>query len=278
MRPGIATRVRSTATLITFLAAALGACAVSPRQEIELGQQYAAEISRQLPIVNDAEINAYINALGNQIAQHTTRREFSYRFYVVNTDAVNAFAIPGGFVYVNRGLIERTENLSELAAVLAHEIAHVDERHGAEQMERMQRANVGLTLAYILIGRAPGGLERAAIQLGGAAVFASYSRSAEREADETAIPLLVAAGIDPRGMPSFFRTLLEERSRRPGAVEQWFATHPLAEDRIAQAEAQIAQYPPERLRSLTTNSAEFEAFKARVRALPPPPPEFRAQG
>ncbi|HWV57433.1 MAG TPA: M48 family metallopeptidase [Longimicrobiales bacterium] len=278
MRPGIATRVRSTAALVSFLVVVAGACAVSPRQEIELGRQYAAEISQQLPIVNDPEIDRYINALGTRIAQHTTRRDFTYRFYVVNTDAVNAFAIPGGFVYVNRGLIERTENLSELAAVLAHEIAHVDERHGAEQIERVQRANIGLTLAYILIGRAPGGLERAAIQLGGAAVFASYSRAAEREADALAVPMLVAAGIDPRGLPSFFRTLLEERSRRPGAVEQWFSTHPLEEDRIAQAEAQIAQYPPDWLRNLTTNTAEFEAFQARVRALPPPPPEFRMQG
>jgi len=246
------------------------ACAVGQQQEIQMGRQYAAEINRQLPMVQDDAVLRYVNLLGNQIARQG-QRQLQYTFYVVNTDAVNAFAIPGGFIYVNRGLIERTRSLSELAGVLAHEIGHVEERHGVEQLERMQRANIGLSLGYILLGRAPGGLERVAIDVGGAAVFASYSRAAEREADAVAVPMLVAAGIDPRGLTSFFQLLMEEQRRRPAGVAQWFATHPLTEDRIAATQAQIAQIPPQQLRNLTTNTTQYEAMKARLRQLPRPP-------
>lgn len=280
MFAGIATRTRRAAVLASLvgaMGAGASACAISTSQEVALGRQYAAEIHQQLPIVGDAAIDSYINALGSRLAQRTQRRDIGYRFYVVNTDAVNAFAIPGGFVYVNRGLIEETRNLSELAAVLAHEIAHVDERHGAEQLERLQRANIGLTLAYILIGRAPGTLERLAIDVGGAALFASYSRSAEREADDRAIAMLVGSGIDPRGMVTFFDTLLRERRRRPSTLEQWFSTHPLTEDRIRATERQIERYPQTLLDGLIRNTPEFEAFQARVRALPPPPAEFRTR-
>ncbi|HLU26208.1 MAG TPA: M48 family metallopeptidase [Longimicrobiales bacterium] len=262
------------AALLVSTTSVTATCAISPRQEVELGQQYAADINRQLPIVTDPALDRYINAVGNQLAQYG-QRNFGYRFYIVNTDQVNAFSIPGGFIYINRGLIEQTNNLSELAGVLAHEIAHVEERHGAEQIERMQRANVGLSLAYILLGRAPSGLERAAIEVGGAAIFARYSREAEFEADATAVRLLVSAGINPNGLATFFSTLLAERERQPGILEQWFSTHPTTEDRIAQVRSLIRQYPPETLRGLTVNTEQFNAFKARVQQLPPPPARFR---
>jgi predicted Zn-dependent protease len=253
---------------------ALVACSISQQEEIQLGRQYAAEINRELPIVEDAAVNRYINLVGDRIARQG-KRNIDYTFYVANTDAVNAFAVPGGFVYVNRGLIERTSNLAELAGVMAHEIAHVEERHGAEQLERMQRANLGLNLAYILLGRAPGTLERAAVQIGGAAIFASYSRSAEREADDVAVPLLVAAGIDPNGLVTFFKKLLEERESRPSTVEQWFSTHPLTEDRIAEVRNEIRQIPPATLRNLTVNTDQYEDMKARLRRYPAPPAQFR---
>ncbi|HEY8470203.1 MAG TPA: M48 family metallopeptidase [Longimicrobiales bacterium] len=254
----------------------VASCAISPRQEVEIGREYAAQINRELPIIQDAAVNRYINVLGQRIAAGGTRN-LTYRFYVVNTDAVNAFALPGGFVYVNRGLIERTDNLAELAGVLAHEIAHVEERHGAEQIERVQRANLGLSLAYILIGRAPSGLERAAIQVGGAAVFARYSREAEREADEVAIPLLVRAGIDPNGLVTFFMELLAERQRQPSILEQWFSTHPTTEERIAEAREMIRRIPASQLRDLTVDTQQFRDFKERVRRQPPPPAQYRAR-
>lgn len=252
------------------------ACGLGQKDEIALGEQYAAEINRELPIVEDAVINRYINLLGRNIARQGDR-DLDYRFYVVNTNAVNAFAVPGGFIYVNRGLIERSDNLSELAGVLAHEVAHVEERHSAEQIERMQRANVGLSLAYILLGRAPGGLERAAIEVGGAAIFARYSRSAETEADAVAVPLLVGAGIHPAGLVTFFQKLLEDQERRPSTVEQWFSTHPLTEDRIAETRARVQEVPGGVLDDLMVNSQQYEDMKARMRNYPAPPPGYRIE-
>lgn len=271
---------RSRRTAILGLAAAVTtvtACGITPQQEVELGRQYAAEINRQLPIVEDAALHRYINLLGNQIAQHAVR-DFAYNFYIVNIDGINAFAVPGGFVYVNRGLVEATANLSELAGVLAHEIGHVDLRHGAEQLERMQRAEIGLTAAYVLLGRPPTGVERVAIDVGAAAVFARHSREAEREADAHAVRLLPRAGINPTGLVTFFQTLLAEAQRRPIMVEQWFATHPLTEDRIAETRAMIRQIPQAQLDRLVVNTTQYQQFKSRMAQYPQPPPEYRVGG
>ena len=247
--------------------AGTAACAISTQQERELGAQYASEINRELPIINDATVNRAINVLGDEIARHG-RRGIDYTFYVVNSNQVNAFAVPGGFVYVNRGLIERTTDFTELAGVLAHEIGHVEERHGVEQMERMQRANLGLNVAYILLGRAPSGLESAAINIGGSAIFARYSREAENEADAVAIPLLLAARIDPRGLVSMFQKLLSEQNRNPNAVAQWFSTHPTTQDRIAATQANISRLSSSQLRNLRTTSSTYNTLKSRLGQLP----------
>ena len=207
-------------------------CGISTQQEAQMGAQYAADINRQIPIVSDPTAHRAINVLGDQIARHGNRG-IDYTFYIVNANQVNAFAVPGGYVYVNRGLIDRISNWSELAGVLAHEIGHVEERHGVQQMERAQTANMGLTLAYVLLGRSPGGLERAAINVGGGVVFARYGREAEDEADRVAIPLMLAARVDPRGLVSMFNKLMAEQRRSPTRVEQWFSTHPTTQDRVA---------------------------------------------
>ena len=246
----------------------VSACAVSTQREIEIGAQYSAQINRQLPIVTDATVQRTINLIGNDIARHG-HRGLTYKFFVVDAKQVNAFALPGGYVYVNRGLIERTDNFSELAGVLAHEIGHVEERHGAEQMERAQKTNVGLNLAYILLGRSPGGLERAAVNLGGGLYFASHSREAEREADQGAVPLLVAARIEPNGLVTLFEKLLAEQKRSPGTVEQWFATHPTTQDRIDAARAEVQQLSPEQRRGLRTSANDYWSLKNRLRELPP---------
>lgn len=263
--------------LTALLATLIAACGISQSQEIELGRQYSAEINRQLPIVDDPTVNRYINLVGDQIASQGVRK-IGYSFYVVNTDAVNAFALPGGFVYINRGLIEETSNLSELAGVLAHEIAHVEERHSVEQIERVQRANIGGALASILLGGAAGGLAQAGINIAGTAILAGHSRSAEREADDLAVALLVNSGIDPNGLVTFFKRLLDERERQPSIFEQWFSTHPLTEERIADTRARIAEFPPSTLSNLTVNSTAYETMKSQLRRYPPPPPQFRVRG
>jgi beta-barrel assembly-enhancing protease len=256
-----------------FIAAAVitvSACGVTTQQEAEMGAQYSAEINRQLPMVTDNTAHNIINQLGDQIAR-SGQRGFNYTFYIVNSDQVNAFAVPGGYVYINRGLIERTRNYAELAGVLAHEIGHVENRHGAEQMERMQRANLGVNLAYILLGRQPGQLEATAVNAAGTAYFARHSREAENEADASAIPMMLAARVDPRGLVSMFQLLIAEQRRQPSAFEQWFSTHPTTQDRIENTQRMLNQVPAANLRNTTTSNSSYNTLKSRLRSLPRAP-------
>jgi len=203
-------------------------CGVSTQQEVEMGAQYATQINQQLPIVQDPEINRYINVLGDSIARVTGRTDLDWQFFVVNSPEVNAFAVPGGFIYMNRGLIERAQNMAQVAGVLGHEIGHVTKRHSIDQMQKQQGANIGLTLGCILApsvcnNQAAGAL----INVGGSAVFARFSRQDETEADVEGVQYVTRAGIDPRGIPGMFRILLDERQARPAGVEAWFSTHPM---------------------------------------------------
>ena len=253
------------------LSATLAGCAVSTQEEVQLGTDYASQINSQLPLVRDAEINRYINVLGDSIAKLADERNLDWRFYVVDSKEVNAFAVPGGFIYVNRGLIERTRNLSQLAGVLGHEIGHVTERHSVEQMQKAQGANIGVTLACVLTSVCNSQVGQAAIQVGGGAVFAKFSRGAENEADREAIKNVIRAGIHPQGIPEMFRILLDERTSRPGGVESWFATHPLEEDRIQNTSAAISSIDRAILASLTKDTPTYQRFKQRLASLPPSP-------
>jgi predicted Zn-dependent protease len=248
--------------------AVLSSCAVSTQQEVEMGTQYAQQINTQLPIVRDAEVNRYLNLLGDSLAGIADSRNLDYRFFIVDSRQVNAFAVPGGFVYVNRGLIERATSMSMIAGVLGHEIGHVVRRHSVKQMQKAQGANFGLALGCILTRVCENQAAGALIQIGGEAVFASFSRSDEAEADQVGVDLMTRAGIDPRGIPRMFRVLVEERKSRPGGVEAWFATHPLEEDRIAATEAQIARMPASRLRGLTVDSPAYQSFRQRLLSIP----------
>src|SRR3982074_3760334 len=131
---------------------ALVGCGVSQQQEVQMGQEYAQQINAQLPIVQDPEVNRYVNVLGDSIARLTSRKDLNWQFFIVDSKEVNAFAVPGGFVYVNRGLIERADKMDEVAGVLGHEIGHVLRRHTIKQMQKGQAENVGITLACVLTG------------------------------------------------------------------------------------------------------------------------------
>ncbi|MEJ2503943.1 MAG: M48 family metallopeptidase [Gemmatimonadota bacterium] len=266
---------RVLATGLVAGSAALAACGLTQQQEIRMGRQYAAEVDRQLPIVEDPRIHRYINALGDRIQQRPGNRDIPYTYHVVNSDEVNAFALPGGFVYINRGLIEATDDLSELAGVLAHEIGHVEARHGAEMAGRQQAAQLGLLVGSVLLGGPPDGVAGGAVNLGAQAYFAHHGREAEAEADALAVRLLTRAGIHPGGLVRFFEELLEDRNRTPSAPEQWFSTHPLTEERIAHVRDLIRGLPPDQLRALEVTSAGFVEFRARVSRLPRPPSGMR---
>ena len=255
----------------------LTACAISQQQEVQMGQEYAQQINAQLPIVQDPEINRYVNVLGDSIARLTNRRDLDWQFFIVDSKEVNAFAVPGGFVYVNRGLIERADQMDELAGVLGHEIGHVVRRHTVKQMEKAQGANVGVTLACVLTSICNSQVAGAAINVVGGAVFARFSRQDEAEADQEGFNNVVRAGVSPVGMVTMFRKLIDERKARPGAVESMFLTHPLEEDRIQAVQALINQLPPARLAQLGTDSRNFHSFKSRIQSLPPSPPPKQLQ-
>ena len=257
---------------VLALVVGLTACGVSTQQEIEMGAQYSEQINAQLPIVGDAELNRYVNVLGDSIARLTERTDIpDWKFYIVDSKEVNAFAVPGGYVYVNRGLIERTQRMNHLAGVLGHEIGHVVKRHSIKQMQQAQGANLGVTLACVLTSVCNSQAGQAAIQVGGTALFAKFSRGDENEADVEGIKNVIRAGISPNGVPEMFQILINERASNPGGVDSWFATHPLEEDRIAETRRMIAQYDPAILRSLATDSRNYQTFKTRVRSLPPSP-------
>src|ERR1700716_2634253 len=247
----------------------LAACSVSEDQEMAIGRQNAEEINAQHPIVTDPAISGYTRAGGESIAKKTSRSDLDWHFYVVNTKQVNAFALPGGFIYVNRGLIERADRLDELTGTLGHEIGHVVQRHSVKQMESAQKANLGVVVVCTLTSICHSGLAQAAVQVGGSALFARYSRIDELQADSEGVVNVTRAGSDPQGIPALFQVLLRERQSQPTAVEGWFASHPLEETRIARANELIAQMKLDASSPLVVDNPEFHAFKTRVSALPP---------
>lgn len=257
--------------VILIAAAAMSGCAVSQQQEVQMGQQYSAQIAQQLPLINDPEVVRYINVLGDSIAHVTSRRDLDWHFYVVNSSEVNAFAVPGGYVYVNRGLIERATRMDELAGVLGHEIGHVVRRHTVKQMQQQQGASIGVTLACILTQVCNNQASNTAINLGANALFAKFSRTDEAQADEEGFKNVVRAGISPEGLVTMFQKLINERKTSPGAVDAWFATHPLEENRIADVQRLINTLTPAELKQLTRDSQNFHTFKSRLATLPAAP-------
>jgi len=255
---------------VVALAVVSTACGVSQQQEIEIGQSNVQQINQQLPIINDPEANRYINLLGDSIARLTSRADLPWTFYIVNAKEINAFAVPGGYIYVNRGLIEHTQQLDQLAGVLGHEIGHVVMRHSVKQMEQMNSAQIGVGALCVLTSVCNSGVGQTAINVAGTAVFAKFSRDDEKEADDVGIDNVVRAHIHPKGIPEMFQILLDTRTSNPGLVDGWFASHPTEEARIKDTQARINAINPAVLRTLTIDSPAFQNFKARVRSLPAP--------
>jgi beta-barrel assembly-enhancing protease len=254
-----------------IVAAAVNACAVSQVKEVEMGTKYSQQIANQLPLITDPEIVRYINVLGDSLAKVTDERDLQWHFSVVDSKEVNAFAVPGGFVYVNRGLIERAQSMSQVAGVIGHEIGHVTKRHSIKQMQKAQGANIGMSLGCILTRVCGSGLATAGMGVLAGGTFAKFSRNDELEADEEGVRTTIKAGIDPNGIPEMFRILLDERKNHPASTEAFFATHPLEEDRIAASRALIRTFPAAQLEGLTRDSQNFHAFKDRLASLPPSP-------
>ncbi len=263
-------RMRGCAGVLALGLLTLG-CEVGQDEEVQLGRRNAEQVDAQLPLVRDPVATNYVQQLGVSIARTTQRADLDWRFRIIDSRQVNAFALPGGFIYVNRGLIERAERLDELAGVLGHEIGHVVQRHSVQQMEKQTKTGVAVELGCRLTNLCSSEVARAAIQVGGAALFARYSRQDEAEADSVALEFVIDAGIDPRGIPALFRKLIEERRQSPMRIEGFFASHPLEEDRIAATERDIAAIDPSVFQGLRRDDPSYQAFKAHLATLPRTP-------
>jgi len=264
-------RIRRSLLLAASLAT-LAACPASQHQEVEMGQQSAAQVLQYLPMVHDVEINRYINVLGDSLAGLADTRDLEWHFYVIDSPEINAFALPGGYIFVNRGLIERVDSLDELASVIGHEIGHVTMRHSVKLQQKQQAATIGMALGCVLT-RVCNAAASEALGIGAGATFAAFSRDAEHQADSVGMIYVMRANIDPRGMTSMFEKLLAERRRSPEKLEAWFTTHPIEEDRISWTLDAIDKYDRRWLAGFTRDSPNFRKFKKRFEALPPYPPQ-----
>ena len=252
------------------------ACSVTPDQEVAMGAADAAQIDSQLPLIRDTLVVQYVAALGRSMASRTSRADLDWHFAVVNSPDVNAFALPGGFVYVNRGLIEQADRLDQLAGVMGHELGHVVRRHGAKQLEKAERGEVALVLLCTLTRACSSIGGRVAIRVGADAMSARYSQHDEAQADSEGVLNTVRAGIDPEGLPSFFQKLLDMRKEQPTAVEAFFSTHPTDQARIAATRQQIAALGLSPARALVRDTVDFHVIQARVRAIPLPKADSNA--
>jgi predicted Zn-dependent protease len=276
-RPPRTRRVRppSFAALALLLSVAALACGdATEDEEVALGREAAEQMNARLPLLADPVVTRYVDSLGTAIARRTARADLAWRFAVVDADVVNAFALPGGYIYVYRGLLERAGTMSELAGVLGHEVEHVVRRHSVEQMQKAQRARTGVGFVCSLTGWCEGAAAQLGIQVGGSLLFARFGREDEREADAGAFENVRRAGIDPRGMRSFFEQLAEEERQSGGSATAlaWFADHPGTTDRVAEIERMLAALPSDALASLSADDAGFQRVRARLAALPPAPP------
>jgi beta-barrel assembly-enhancing protease len=231
---------------------------ISLEEEWQLGQQLSQDIARQVSLNRDPVVNQYITQLGQRIVAQTNMANLPWNFYVVNDPSINAFAVPGGHVYIHTGLINAASNSSEVAGVMAHEIAHVLARHSTEQISRQYGLSV---LASAVLGQDPGMLQQLAAQIVAGGALARFSRQAEEEADNLGLRAMNQAGYNPNGMVTMFQKLLANRRSAPSRVEQFFSTHPLTEDRIQDTQRQIAALPN---RATTSNEAAFDQVKSRV--------------
>jgi len=236
---------------------------ISIDQEVELGNKFAGEVEKQSKVVSDPEVQSYVDGIGRRLLTGARAVEFAYTFKVVKDDSVNAFAIPGGHVYVNSGLIKAAASETELAAVMAHEINHAVARHGTRQLTQQYGYSL---IVQLLLGQDPNLLAQLATSLFGKAGFMAYSRGMENQADFLGAETMYKAGYNPEGMLTFFSKLDAMQKQSPSKLAQFFSSHPLTGERVRQVREEIAQLPPKSFKA--DDSASFQRIRARVERLP----------
>jgi predicted Zn-dependent protease len=207
---------------------------LSEAEELAIGQQQDAEIRREMGVYDDPALQRYVNDLGQQLARHSHRPNLPWSFTVVDSPAINAFALPGGYIYLTRGILAYLDDESELAGVLGHEIGHVTARHAAQAYTRQAQANVGLTILSIFVPSTRPFADLGATGLG--VLFLRHGRDAELEADRLGVEYGSAAGYDPSGVPRFLTTLARVGAMSERGVPNWLSTHPDPGSRVMKAE------------------------------------------
>jgi predicted Zn-dependent protease len=233
----------------------------STEKEVRQGREAAAEVDRQAKFVDDPMITEYVNRVGQNIVLHSDAK-VPFTIKVIDSDEVNAFALPGGFFYVNKGLILAADNEAELAGVMAHEIAHVAARHAVENQTKAGLLEYAALAGSIFLGGVPGMIYQNTAGIGLLGIFMKFSRAAEEEADKLGVQYMYAAGYDPGAMATMFEKLEAKNKKKPGFVARAFSTHPAPPDRRAAALALAARFPEHE--EYVISSSEFQRVKGRL--------------
>ncbi|HEY0729116.1 MAG TPA: M48 family metallopeptidase [Pyrinomonadaceae bacterium] len=239
----------------------IGKISGGTEKEVRQGREAAAEVDRQAKFVDDPVITEYVNRVGQNIVLHSDAK-VPFTIKVIDSDEVNAFALPGGFFYVNKGLLLAADNEAELAGVMAHEIAHVAARHAVENQAKMGLLEYAALGASIFLGGIPGMIYQNTAGIGLLGIFMKFSRGAEEEADKLGVQYMYAAGYDPGAMATMFEKLEAKNKKKPGFISKAFATHPAPPDR-RQAAINLAARFPER-EEYVISSSEFQRVKSRL--------------
>lgn len=244
---------------------------LSPEQERRLGEQLMRQIRRSLTIVDDQEIQTYVQSLGYRLLSHNSDNNgTTFHFFVINDPNINAFAAPGGYIGINTGLIVSSESEDELASVIAHEIAHITQHHLTRTIEKYQKLNIpniAALLATLILSAQSGNpqLAQAAIisaQAGALQAQLNFSRAHEYEADRIGMTTLAKAGFDPRGMPQFFERL-QNASRYAGNIHEFLSTHPVNSSRIADSRNRAEQFPVKK----ASDVIDYALVKAKIQLM-----------
>jgi beta-barrel assembly-enhancing protease len=242
----------------------------SVEQDVEIGRQSAVEAERQLPMLKNGNVDRYLNKIVSKLAAKAPGARYPYAIKAVNASEINAFALPGGPMYVNRGLFEAARSEAELAGVLAHEMAHVALRHGTHQASKAYLGQAGLGILGGLLGKNGGDTAKIVNAVGGLglnAVFLKFGRDAEYQADQLGAQIMAGAGYDPVAMASFFGLLRSQQGRDPGKVEQFFSDHPPSADREARIRDQAGSLQLARAQDV----GGFDRMRGDLRRLAPAP-------
>ena len=240
--------------------ASSGGSSVSIEQEWQLGQQMADQVAQQVRFVNDPVASSYVRSVGERIHAQTPMANLPFTFHIVDDPNINAFSVPGGHVYVNRGLVTSANKADELASVLAHEISHNVARQVIKQFERQQQISA---IGSILLGQDPGRVQQLVAQIVAGGAMARFSRADEKEADELGLRYMTAAGYNPQGMVDMFQTLMTQEKSQPGKVARFFMDHPLTQDRINNIQGRVGGMASSS--GLITDEPEFHEVKNRLR-------------